>query len=259
MRLCEIAPGVHWLALGTGFRGANVYFVQSGASWSLVDAGWSRDGSAIRRAAASLFGRDARPASILLTHDHPDHAGAARELAQLWDCPVLLHADELPLAAGDVEAIQRYAGPLDRWVILPLLRLAGSRRREALLSQDSLKDVARALGPDAGLPGLPGWEAVHTPGHTPGHVAFFRREDGVAITGDALVTVDLNSVRGIVLREQRPAAPPWYTTWDWQAAKASVTAVARLAPGVLAGGHGVPMTGGGTGAAVRDFAERFGI
>jgi glyoxylase-like metal-dependent hydrolase (beta-lactamase superfamily II) len=259
MRLCEIAPGVYWLALGEGLRAVSVYFVRSDSSWSLIDAGWAKAGPHIRRAAESLFGGSARPASILLTHDHPDHSGAARELAQLWDCPVLLHADELPLAAGDVEAIQRYAGPLDRWVILPLLRLAGSRRREALLSRASLRDVARALDPGAGLPGLPGWEAVHTPGHTPGHVAFFRREDGVAITGDALVTVDLNSARGIVLREQRPAAPPWYTTWNWRAAKASVAAVAQLAPSVLAGGHGVPMTGGGTGAAVREFAGRFGV
>ncbi len=42
----------------------------------------------------------------------------------------------------------------------------------------------------AELPGLPDWEAVPTPGHTPGHVAFFRRSDRVLITGDALVTVD---------------------------------------------------------------------
>lgn len=258
MTLREIAPGVHWLPLGRGLRASNVYFVSTESSWSLIDAGWANDGQTIRRAAESLFGRDARPASILLTHDHPDHAGAARELAELWDRPVWVHPDELPLALGDAQAIYRYAGPLDRWVILPLLRLMGSRRREALLSRTSLKGIARALDPGGDLPGLPRWEALHTPGHTPGHTAFVRREDRVVITGDALVTVDLNSLRSILLKEQRAAAPPWYTTWSWRAAKTSVAAVAQLAPRVLAGGHGIPMTGGGTCECVRAFAERFG-
>jgi hypothetical protein len=36
-----------------------------------------------------------------------------------------------------------------------------------------------------------------------------------------------------------------------------VAALAALAPRVVAGGHGVPMTGAGTAAAVRVFARRF--
>ena len=74
---------------------------------------------------------------------------------------------------------------------------------EATLSRSSLEGIVRAFDPGAGPPGLTGWEALSTPGHTPGHVAFIRREDRVAITGDALVTVDLNSLRGILLGEQR--------------------------------------------------------
>lgn len=256
MTLREIAPGVFWLPLGKGLRASNVYFVRSDSSWSLVDAGWAKDAAAIRRTAESLFGKNTPPRSILLTHDHPDHAGAIRELAQLWDLQAWVHPRELPLALGDVQAIHGYAGPLDRWAILPAMRLMGSRRMEAALSRASLKGVVRAFDPEAGPPGLTGWEALSTPGHTPGHVAFIRREDRVAITGDALVTVDLNSWRGILLSEQRVAGPPRYTSWSWPVAVASAAALARLAPRVIAGGHGVPMTGFAASEGLRGFLER---
>jgi glyoxylase-like metal-dependent hydrolase (beta-lactamase superfamily II) len=256
MTLREIAQGVYWLSLGRGLRASNVYFVRSDSSWSLIDAGWAKDAPAIRRGAESLFGRDTPPSSILLTHDHPDHSGAIRELSKAWDLPVWVHPQELPLALGDVQAIRRYAGPLDRWVILPSMRLMGSRRMEATLSRASLEGIARAFDPEAGPPGLTGWEALSTPGHTPGHVAFFRREDRVAITGDALVTIDLNSLRAIFLNEQRVAGPPWYTTWDWPAAEASAAAVAKLAPRVIAGGHGVPLTGLAAREGLRRFVRR---
>ena len=253
----EIAPGVHWLDVGKGLLRSNVYFVQSGPSWTLVDAASAKCGRLIQEAAESLFGKDTPPASILLTHDHPDHAGSARELAQVWDCPVWVHPDELPLVVGEVSTFRQYANPLDRWVILPFLRLMGSRRTESMISQASFKDVARAFDPCVGPPGLPDWEAVPTPGHTPGHVAFFRRSDRVLITGDALVTVDLNSVWGVLRHRQRVSGPPWYTTWSWSAAKESVAALAKLEPRVLAGGHGIPLTGLGTAGRVRAFSERF--
>jgi hypothetical protein len=37
------------------------------------------------------------------------------------------------------------AGPLDHWVVLPLMRVMGRRRREAMLAGSSLKGIARAF------------------------------------------------------------------------------------------------------------------
>ncbi len=210
----EIAPGVHYLEVGRGLLRSNVYFVRSGTSWALIDAASAGCGRSIQEAAKSLFGQDSPPAAILLTHDHPDHAGSARELARLWDRPVWVHPDEMPMVLGGVPVFHTYANPLDRWIILPWLRVLGSERTESMLAQSSLKDVACAFDPRIRLPGLPEWEAVPTPGHTPGHVAFFRRSDRVLITGDALVTLDLNSWRGLLLNRQEVAGPPWYVTWS---------------------------------------------
>jgi glyoxylase-like metal-dependent hydrolase (beta-lactamase superfamily II) len=259
----EITPGVYYMEIGKGIDRSNVYFVQSGSSWVLIDAASANCGRLIRKTAESLFGTNTRPASILLTHDHPDHAGSALELARMWNCPVYVHPDELPLVAiEDLSTIEKYANPLDRWIVLPLLRAMPRRRVEAMLSSASIKDVVRAFNPSAAVPSLPDWECIPTPGHTPGHVAFFRTSDRVLITGDAIVTVNLNSFWGFLLwglrlNKQRVSGPPWYSTWNWQAAKESVTALAGLEPRVLAPGHGVPMSGDEIARELRAFADHF--
>lgn len=239
----QIARDVHWLPLGRGLQAVNVYLIGTRDGWCLVDAGWPKHAADIRSAAGGLFGGESRPAAILLTHCHPDHAGAARELARGWGCEVWMHPLDLPLARPDAAAIRDCGGPLDLYVILPLLRLLGERRMRAVLEKDSLGDLARGLDPQAPVPGLPEWTVLHTPGHTRGHIALLREEDGVVVTGDALVTVGLNSPLGLVRPRATLGDPPWISTWDWTKAKASTTAVAARLPAVVAPGHGLPLRG----------------
>lgn len=254
-----VAAGVDRLTVGSGPGSTNVYFVSSGPSWVLIDAAWPRNAAEIHRAAAGLFGPDSRPTAILLTHSHPDHAGSARELSRLWRCPVYVHPDELALAGNDIAAVRAFPNPLDRWLILPLLRLLPRRRRQAVLAQSSLRTVVHPLAPGALLPGLPDWEAVPSPGHTPGHVAYFRRRDGILLSGDALVTVNLNSPVGLLLGRPRLSGPPWYTTWNRRLARGSVRALKGLHPRVIAGGHGVPFVARRTAAAPPVQAVRAGV
>jgi len=66
----------------------------------------------------------------------------------------------------------------------------------------------------------------------------------VLIAGDAIVTMNPNSPWGfIAAKKQKVSEPPWIATWDWRKAKESVVSLAQLEPLVLAGGHGVPMSG----------------
>jgi glyoxylase-like metal-dependent hydrolase (beta-lactamase superfamily II) len=262
----EIAPGVYCLEVGKGIMRSNVYFVRSGSSWALIDTASAKCDRVIQEAAEVLFGANTPPAAILLTHDHPDHAGSTLELARRWDCLVYVHPDELPLVTAEpstfFSTVKKYANPLDIWIILPLMRLMPRRRRESMLSESSFKDVARAFDPGTGVPGLPDWEYIPTPGHTPGHVAFFRPGDRVLIAGDAVLAVNLNSLWGFLLwgirrNKQRLSGPPWYSTWSWRAAKESVAPLARLEPRVLACGHGLPMSGSGTAPELRAFADHF--
>lgn len=251
----EIAPGVHLLG-PWGRTQTNAYLVRDGSSWILVDAGWQNDAARIQAAARSLLGPDEAPSAILLTHAHPDHEGSARELAHAWGCPVFAHPAEIPLATGDFAAMGRYAGPLDRWLILPVMRAIGERRREAVLARSSLAGFVQPLRPEGVIPGIGGWHWIPTPGHTPGHVAYVRASDRVVISGDAILTLRVNAWSGILLGRQGLSGPPWYTTWDRHAAIDSIGAIADLEPSVLAAGHGLPLAGPGTAAAVAAFAVR---
>jgi len=250
----EIAPGVYRLETGRLFTEANVYLVSSGPAWALIDTAWPHRGPLIAAAAESLFGAGARPAAILLTHIHPDHCGSALELARLWDLPVHVHPAEMALAPG--RYLPEYGNPLDRWLIAPLLRLMPRRKVEAMVERNSLAGTVRAFDPAAGVPGLPDWRCIPTPGHTPGHIAFFRPSDRLLITGDAVLTVNLNDPRDLLLGKHGAAGPPYISTWDWAAAKESVAVLAGLEPDVLACGHGRPMAGPGTAARLKAFSGR---
>jgi glyoxylase-like metal-dependent hydrolase (beta-lactamase superfamily II) len=171
---------------------------------------------------------------MVLTHLHPDHSGATVRLAERWGQEACVHPDELPLAAGYQAA---YAIPLDRW-LMPLIRRLPKRTRARSAAAADLTPVVQAFNPQTGIPELPDWAVIHSPGHTPGHISLYRRNDGLLITGDAVVTVDLNSLTGILTGRQGVFGPPRYSTWDWAAAQRSIAALAGLEPRVLAPGHG---------------------
>jgi glyoxylase-like metal-dependent hydrolase (beta-lactamase superfamily II) len=262
----EIAPGVYCLEVGKGIMRSNVYFVRTGSSWVLIDTASAKCDLPIQEAAEALFGANSHPVAILLTHDHPDHAGSTLPLARRWGCLAYVHPDELELTTMDIatylSTVKKYANPLDRWIILPLLHLMPERARASTLAESSFKDVARAFDPGSGVPDLPDWECIHTPGHAPGHVSFFRPADRVLIAGDAVLTVSLNSLWSFLLwgvgrSKQKLSGPPWYTTWSWPAAKESVARLAQLEPRVLACGHGLSMSGSGTASELRAFADHF--
>ena len=197
----------------------------------------------IRAAAESLYGSEARPSAILLTHGHQDHAGSALDLADLWDVPILAHPLEMPFVTG----LSEYP-PLDA-TVGGFLALAG---RFFSVKPINLGDRVRPLEAGRELPGLGGWEWHHTPGHSPGHTAFFRPADGTLIGGDAITTVDLDSFFATTAKAQRVCRPPTPSTMDWIGAAQSVKLLADLRPFTIACGHGTPMSGG---KAVMQLAE----
>jgi len=74
-----------------------------------------------------------------------------------------------------------------------------------MAAKESITEAAQAFTPEAGVPGLPDWECIPTLGHTPGHICFFRPSDRVLITGDAVLTLNFNSLWDLLRWKQREA------------------------------------------------------
>jgi glyoxylase-like metal-dependent hydrolase (beta-lactamase superfamily II) len=201
--------------------------------WALVDAGLGTSGGAIRAAAAARFGPHARPAAIYLTHGHFDHVGAVKGLATQWDAPVYAHRLELPYLSG-----RSAYPPPDPTVGGGMAAMSWAFPRGPI----DLGDRVCPL-PAVRLPGLPGWRWVQTPGHSPGHVSFFRDSDRALIAGDAFVTTRQESLVAAVGKPVEVNGPPAYYTPDWASARRSVERLAGMNPAVAATGHGLPVSG----------------
>jgi glyoxylase-like metal-dependent hydrolase (beta-lactamase superfamily II) len=103
------------------------------------------------------------------------------------------------------------------------------------------------------VPGLEDWEYVFTPGHSPGHVVFFRKRDRVLIAGDAVLTTPL---WGLLPSLRRVSRPPRLSCWNWRGTMTSIAALAFLKPVVLACGHGIPMAGAEVAGELRALSVR---
>jgi len=245
MPLEEITPGVAVLPTLI----SNIYFVgEPGGSWALVDTGTPGNAERIREAARQRFGPDAPPTAILLTHGHHDHAGSARELAEAWDVPVYAHRLERPYLTGKSGYPPK--DPLAGGAFAFMSRFFPS-------ATVNVGDRFENL-PDGGeVPGLAGWRWHFTPGHAPGHVVFFEREESIVLAGDACVTMDLDCAKGIAMQEPRISRPPAPFTYDWEQARRSVELLADLHPRVLGSGHGQPMRGRAVAAGLAELVRHF--
>ncbi|HVI83340.1 MAG TPA: MBL fold metallo-hydrolase [Chthoniobacterales bacterium] len=242
--ITRIAPDVGWLPVSF----ANVYFIgRPGGKWIIVDTGFPGGTREILTAAEARFGSGSRPEVIVLTHGHIDHSGNAATLADAWDAPIYAHRLETPFLNG--KSAYPPADPtvggatafLSRF-LPPLSRDLGGRLRELQTNK---------------VPGAPGWEWLPTPGHSPGHICLFRGSDRVLLTGDALVTVNMDSWSALISRKRELARPPTPSTIDWKAARGSLRALVSLHPNVIGAGHGIPISDSDLPERLNDFVENF--
>jgi glyoxylase-like metal-dependent hydrolase (beta-lactamase superfamily II) len=241
-----IAPGVEGLKI----MFVNVFGVtHADGTWTLIDAAVPFSANRIRSWAEKRF-RGA-PNAILLTHGHFDHVSAAKDLAEGWNVPIYAQRLEFPYLTGKAEypAPNAAAGGGLMSLLSPLLP------RGPVDLSARLREL-----PDEGatLPQMPEWTLLETPGHTPGHVSFWREKDGTLLPGDAFCTTKPESFfEASMAQHPELHGPPAYFTSDWGMASRSVKRLAGLDPAVVAPGHGRPLAGTGVAEALRKLAQDF--
>lgn len=213
-------------ALPLGIDHVHCYLLpSSGGGWTAVDTGLGVPDARARWTAA-LEGLDAPVERIAITHFHPDHIGAAADLAELTGAPVFQ-------GAVDYEQCLRTWGELRVAERMPdYLRVHGTPEVDV----ESFEEEGRAFvrfvrfvhDPERLEPGeeLDGWEVLHLPGHADGHLALLR--DGILVAGDTL----LGSISPNVglYPDSRPDPLADYLS--------SLERIADLAPRIALPGHG---------------------
>ena len=222
---------------------------ETASRWVLIDAGIPGTASVIEKAAQERFGEDGRPVAILLTHGHVDHVGALEALAKAWNVPIYAHTDELPYLNGTAA----YPPPDPRvgGGVMPSLSPLFPRH------PIDVSEWLRPLPTDGSVPEMPGWRWIHTPGHTPGHVSFWRESDRTLIAGDAFITTDQESAYAVLTQKTVMHGPPMYFTQNWEQSRNSVQTLSDLTIETAVTGHGRAMHGEALRIALAQLAQNF--
>jgi hydroxyacylglutathione hydrolase len=205
----QLAPDV-WQLRGFPPNAINVYLVGD----ALIDAATRYS---TRRILRQLEGREV--SAHVLTHAHPDHQGSSHEVCTRLRIPYWVGERDAE-AAERPELIGKRQP--DHWVAQFFARtLTGPGHRV---------DRRLAEGDE-----VAGFTVLDVPGHSAGHVAFWRDSDRVLILGDVVNNMDvLTGVPG--LRE-----PKRFLTPDPELNRRSAKRLGPLAPSLVCFGHGPPL------------------
>jgi glyoxylase-like metal-dependent hydrolase (beta-lactamase superfamily II) len=194
----------------------SVWIVRSKSGLTLVDAGipWMAGGLL-----KQMQRMDAPLERIVLTHGHSDHVGSLKKIRQQFPVPVYVHPDEIPYMEGKLPYPRRSKAEasVEPGLAQPLTVWGGTTAASDRVSQSDA----------AGLADLGGLSPYFTPGHSPGHVAYYHEEDDVLLAGDLFT-----SGKG---RLKRPMA---MFTGDMQQAIESSAVIERLKPKLISVCHG---------------------
>lgn len=230
----QIAPGIYDLTPPKGgyLKGGYVhaFLIEHDGALILIDTLFDADAQVILDEIHRIGKTVDNVKHIVLTHGHRAHLGGLATIKRLSGAPVYSHPWEADIVAGDrVQQgvnLKPIANSLPAWPILFFGTFSGPLSQHKPCPVDHLIDEGDQVG---------SLRVIHTPGHTPGHLAFYWAERRALFTGDAFVTWPLicPGWPNAMLNEKQ--------TWE------SLRRMADLDVDVIGVGHGNPITKDGSG------------
>lgn len=225
----EIVPGVWGVSLGI----VNAFILRD-ETLTLVDTGVAKQSGKLSSALAEVGGT---VENIALTHHHPDHRGGLASVkgdAQVW-----VHEIDASVVTGERPEPGPAIGGFGKIAILALRPLLSA----LVMGQPGNVAVEHRISQDAEIPGT-GLGAVHTPGHTDGHISYLHAGKRFLFVGDA---AQHRSALGL----PNPAF-----TEDMDRAKRTLARIAELDFDTAVFGHGTVLRGKAN-SEFRRFADTF--
>jgi len=243
----EVAEGVLWmrLPLPMALDHVNIYALDDGDSWSIVDTGIrTKRGVALweRLLSGPLAGKPV--GRVIVTHHHPDHVGMAGWLMARGDAPLvttrtaylmarmlILDVEDRPTPqalqfwrragmAPEIFEARRDQRPYNFGDVCAALPVGYTRLQQG--------DMLRVGGRD--------WDVHVGHGHAPEHLTLWSRNDSLVLAGDQIIS-SISPNIGVYPTE--PEADP---VSDWLESCHRLAGLAQEHHLVLSG-HKLPFTG----------------
>lgn len=222
----QIIPGFHTF---TGLMAGRVYLIENANGLTLIDTSIASAGPKILQQLAAAGHQPSDVKHILLTHSHPDHVGGLPYLKKMTGAIVMASELEAGVVEGRAAVAVRSAAPRPPQTWYP-----GTPVGRILADGDELPEVKA------------GMKAVFTPGHSPGHLAFWLPQEKLLFCGDVIFHIPFNM-----------GLPLGMLTVDRDENIRSIGRLAKLNPETICFGHGKPLRDN-TAERLRQFAQKVG-
>jgi glyoxylase-like metal-dependent hydrolase (beta-lactamase superfamily II) len=221
----HIVPGLHSF---TGLVVGRVYLIEDPDGLTLIDSSLPPAADRIIHQLGAMGRKPGDVKRILITHAHPDHVGGLPKLKQATGAQVIASELEKPVIEGKMPVPRRPSG-----LRPPSTTIKPTPVDRVVKDGDVLSEV------------MAGLQVVFTPGHAPGHIAFWQPQQRILFCGDVIF-----HVAGLRL-------PFAMLTVDMAENKRSIRRLAGLEASIVCFGHGEPVTQN-TAQAIRVFAQKVG-
>jgi glyoxylase-like metal-dependent hydrolase (beta-lactamase superfamily II) len=189
----EVAPGILWLRLALPFRldHINVYLLEDGPGWAVLDTGIGNDET---RAIWQAILQERHITRVMVTHFHPDHAGMAGWLCETTGARLFMSQTEylaslvLHLNPEMLESEPYRSFYLDHGLAPEVTaRLLGVGQRYLRMLTGLPRTFRRLIAGEALEIGGRRWEVLTGGGHSPEQVMLYCAEDRIMLAADQVL------------------------------------------------------------------------